>query len=142
MNQAINKHVTCECKCKFDWITCKSNLKWNNDKCRSECKNPKEHVCKKDYALYPAICTWVNHKYSGSIIDSSLIICDKVIEETKTVPKKVPQQELFWKSTSTKSIPANSTSTDFYILSTLLFITIAVLITVSIYCYRIEFRSK
>ena len=90
----------------------------------------------------PAICTWVNHKYSGSIIDSSLIICDKVIEETKTVPKKVPQQELFWKSTSTKSIPANSTSTDFYILSTLLFITIAVLITVSIYCYRIEFRSK
>ena len=96
MNQVINKHVTCECKCKFDGITCKSNLKWNNDKCRSECKNPKEHVCKKDYALYPATCTWVNDKYSGSIIDSSLIICDKVIEETKTVSKTVPQQELFW----------------------------------------------
>ena len=53
-------------------------------------------MCKKDYALYPAACTWVNDKYSGGITDSSLIFCDKVIEETKTVPKKLPQQELFW----------------------------------------------
>lgn len=49
-------------------------------------------MCKKDHALYPATCTWVNDKYSGGITDSLLIICDKVIEETK----KVPQQELFW----------------------------------------------
>ena len=40
MNQKINK----TCTCKFDSIM-------NNDKCRCECKNPKEHhVCKKNYS--------------------------------------------------------------------------------------------
>ena len=36
------KHLSCECECKFDCKKCNSNQKWNNDKCRCGCKNPKE----------------------------------------------------------------------------------------------------
>ena len=46
--KTLTKHISCECKCKFSGSKCNSNQKWNNDKCRCECKNPKEnHVCKK-----------------------------------------------------------------------------------------------
>ena len=27
------KHISCECKCKFDGTKCNSNQWWNNDKC-------------------------------------------------------------------------------------------------------------
>ena len=44
MNQ---KHVAYDCKCKFDVRKCNSNHKWNNNKCRVECKNLiKYRVCK------------------------------------------------------------------------------------------------
>ena len=42
----------------------------------------------------PATCSCENDKYLGSIVDSSMITFDEMIEETK--------------STSTKSIPTNS----------------------------------
>ena len=28
------EHISCDCKCTFDTTTCKSNKKWNNDKCQ------------------------------------------------------------------------------------------------------------
>ena len=31
--KTLTKHVSCECKCKFDETKCKSNQWWNNDKC-------------------------------------------------------------------------------------------------------------
>ena len=44
------KHVSCKCDCKFDSRICNSVQSWNNDKCRNECNNPKEHhACKKYY---------------------------------------------------------------------------------------------
>ena len=39
------KHISCKCKCKFDGRKFNSNQKWNNDKCRCECKNPKKASC-------------------------------------------------------------------------------------------------
>ena len=49
------KHISCECKCKFDGRKYNSNQKSNNDKCRCECKNPGKHfVCEKDYIWNPA----------------------------------------------------------------------------------------
>ena len=32
------KLISCDCKCKFNTISCYSNQKWNNDKCQGECK--------------------------------------------------------------------------------------------------------
>ena len=32
-SKTLTKHVSCECKCKFDSRKCDSNPKWNNHKC-------------------------------------------------------------------------------------------------------------
>ena len=39
------KHISCECKCKFNSAACNSNQKWNNDTCQCKCK--KYCKCKK-----------------------------------------------------------------------------------------------
>ena len=57
---------------------------------------------KKDYIWNPAICSYKNSKYVGSIIEDSVITCDEIKETTKTVPRKI--------------LSTKSTSTIFYIL--------------------------
>ena len=59
--------MSCECKCKFSRRKYKSNQKWNNDKCRCECK--KHHICEEYYICNPATCSWENGRYLASIID-------------------------------------------------------------------------
>ena len=39
------KHISCDCKCKFNSTTCNLNQKWNNETCQFECKN--YCTCKK-----------------------------------------------------------------------------------------------
>ena len=34
----IKWHKTCKCKCRLDAIVCNNKQRWNEDKCRSECK--------------------------------------------------------------------------------------------------------
>ena len=56
---------------------CNSNQKWNNNKCRCDCKNPKNHcVCGKDYIWNHATCSCENGKYLKTIIDDSSNIWD------------------------------------------------------------------
>ena len=45
INKTLTKHISCECKCKFDGRKCNLNQWWDNDKCQCECK--KRHVCEK-----------------------------------------------------------------------------------------------
>ena len=66
------KHISCECKCRFDGRKCNSDKWWNNDKFRCECE--------KDYVWNPATCSCENGKYLTSITDDLAIICDEVIE--------------------------------------------------------------
>ena len=68
---------------------CNTNQKWNNDKCRCECK--KHNVCERDYILKPATCICENGKHLASIIDDSVITCDEIIEET--VPKNFNEKK-------------------------------------------------
>ena len=35
--KTLLKHISCDCKCKFDSTGCNSNQKWNNDKCQWKC---------------------------------------------------------------------------------------------------------
>ena len=39
------KHISWDCKCKFNSTTCNLNQKWNNETCQFECKN--YCTCKK-----------------------------------------------------------------------------------------------
>ena len=67
-------------------------------------------------------------------MDDSAIMCNEIIEsydeETETIPTNFNEN----KTTCKTQI--------FYILLSFLLITIALLITVSIYCYLIKYRAK
>ena len=60
-----------------------------NTKIIRKAGNPtKYHVCKNDYGWNPASCICENGRYARSIIDESVITCDKIIEQTKTHPTR------------------------------------------------------
>ena len=42
-SKTLTKHISRECKCKFDGTKWNSNEWWNNNKCLCECK--KHHIC-------------------------------------------------------------------------------------------------
>ena len=50
-SKTLTRHIQCKCKRKFDGGKCSLNQKWNNDKCRCECK--KYDICEKDYIWNP-----------------------------------------------------------------------------------------
>ena len=50
-SKALTKHMSCKYKCKFDGRKCNSDQKWNNDKCRCNCK--KHNRCEKGYIWNP-----------------------------------------------------------------------------------------
>ena len=77
-SKTLTKHISCQCKCKFDGRKHNSDQWWNNDKCQSECK--KHHVCEKDYVWNPATCSCENGEYLASIIVDSAIKCDEIVE--------------------------------------------------------------
>ena len=33
-SKTLTKHISCECKCRFDGRKCNSDQPWNNDNCR------------------------------------------------------------------------------------------------------------
>ena len=83
-SKILTKHVSCECKCKFDGRKCNSDQKWNIDKCRCKCK--KHHIYELEYIWNPATSSSKSNKYLASIIDDSVLTCDEIIEETKSIP--------------------------------------------------------
>ena len=94
-SKTIAKHTSCKCNCKFDGIKCNSNQKWNNNKCRRECKNPrKHHVCEKDYNWNPRTCTCENGKFLEIIIGDLVFTCDEILEMTKTIPTNFDENEI------------------------------------------------
>ena len=94
------------------------------DKCCCECK--KHQICEKHYN--PATCSWKNDKYLESIINDSLITCDKTMEETKTVPTNFYE----------KKLPVKQKIYMFH----LLFYQLPLLIAVTIYCCLIKYWAK
>ena len=62
----------------------------------------KHHICEKDYVWDPATCNCENRKYLASILDDSVIMCDKVIgsydEEIKTITTDFNEKNITWKA--------------------------------------------
>ena len=71
------KHISCDCKCKFNSTTFNSNQKWNNKTCQCECKP--YHKFKKDYSWNSSLCNCENSKCLKRITDTSVIECDEII---------------------------------------------------------------
>ena len=59
-----------------------------------------------------------------------VVTCDKIIEETKTIPINFNEKK------------ATCKTQNFYILLAFLLITFALLVTVNIYCYMIKYQAK
>ena len=96
--RTLAKHISRKCDCKFDGRKCNSDHNcW--------CKSKKVCFCN------PATC-----------ISDSVVICGKLVEETKTIP--------------TKTVPRRSILTSFYILLFFSLIAIALLITAIIYLIK------
>ena len=77
-SKTLTKHISCECKSRFDGRKCNSDQWRNNRKCWYKCE--KRHVCEKYYIWNPGICRCKNRKYLESIMDDSAITCDEIIE--------------------------------------------------------------
>ena len=75
--KTMTKHISCDCKCKFNSTTCSSNQKWKNKTCQCEFKN----YCKRktDYSWIISTCVCDKSKYLKSIADNSVITCDEII---------------------------------------------------------------
>ena len=114
-SKTLTKHVSLQCKCRYDEKKSNSDQWWNYDKC--QCENKKHCVCEKDFAWNPVTCSCENGKCSASIMHHSAIMLDEIIEwydkETKAVPTNINEKQVVCKT----------------------LITIALLIAISIYCY-------
>ena len=75
-SKTLTKHISWQCKCKFDGRKYNSDQWWNNDKCRCECN--KRHAFEKDYVWNPSASSCENRKYLASIIDKSAIFVLKL----------------------------------------------------------------
>ena len=60
------RHISCDCKSKFNSTAYNSNQKWNNRTCQCECKNYCK--CKKDYSWNPSTDICENSKYLKKIL--------------------------------------------------------------------------
>ena len=73
----MRKHISWDCKSKFNSTVCNSSQKWNNKTCQCECKI--YHKCEKDYSWNPSSWICENSKYLKSIAGTLVIRCDKII---------------------------------------------------------------
>ena len=101
----MTKHISCDCKCKFNSATCNSNQKWRNETYQCECKN--DLKCKKDYSWNPSTCICENNKYLKSIPDTSVIECDEIITVMDIASTKLTNTIVI-NVTSTASINCHS----------------------------------
>ena len=102
-SKILTKHLSCECKYKFDGRKCNSNQKQNNNECQCDYENPKEHnECGKSNIWNPSTCICENVEYLTSTIDNSVIMCDEIINAKDSV------------STTTSANAMRTVSTNFH----------------------------
>ena len=99
-SKTLAKHISCECKCKFDGRRCNAVQWCNNHKWWCDCE--KRHLCEKEYIWNPSTCSCENGKYLASTMDDSAIMCDEIIDaEAKSNSNAKSNEE------EAKPVPAN-----------------------------------
>ena len=85
----IGWYETCKCKCRLNASVCNSKQRWNEDKCRCECKELIDNgKCDKGFIRNPRNCECERHKSCdiGQYLDYENCkrrkkIVDKLVEE-------------------------------------------------------------
>ena len=67
----IKWHKTCKCKRRLDASVCNNKHRWNEDKCRCECKVIDKGGCDKGFIWNPSNCEYECDKscYIGEYLD-------------------------------------------------------------------------
>ena len=76
----IKWHETCKCKCRLDASTCNNKKRWNNDKCRRECKELIDKgISDKEYFWNLVIVNVnvINHVILASIQTMKMVSVEK-----------------------------------------------------------------
>ena len=95
----IKWHKTYKCKCRLDASVCNNKQRWNEDKCRCECKELIKGMCDKGFIWNPSNCEcecdklcyirtcldYKNCKCRKRIIDKLVEECSENIYENKTL---------------------------------------------------------
>ena len=96
----IKWHETYKCKCRLDASVCNNKQRWDNDKCRCECKelinkgicdkgyiwNPSNYKCESDKSCdFGEYLDYKNFKYRDKLVDKLVEECNENIEETSLV---------------------------------------------------------
>ena len=96
----IKWHKTCKCRCRLDARVCNNKQRWNEDKCRRECKELiDKEMCDKRFVWNPSNCEcecdkscdigeylhYKNCKCRKRIIDKLVDECSKNIYENETL---------------------------------------------------------
>ena len=94
----IKWHETCKGECRLDPIVSNNKQRWNNDKCRCECKELIDKgVCDKGSIWNPSNCEWEcdkscnfneyldykNCKCKKRLVDKLVVDCNETIDEVK-----------------------------------------------------------
>ena len=83
----IEKHKSCECKCKLNKDACNNKQIWNKDTCKCECKkiNIKE-VCDSGFIWNQSVCICQCNKYCDiyECLDQKNCICRGKMAESLT----------------------------------------------------------
>ena len=141
-SKILTKHLSCECKCKFDATKLISNQKWKSEKCWCECKNPKKlDACEKVYIWNPSIWICKNGEYSESTIDDSVITCDAIVNAEDSV---LTNGSAYVMSTVSTYFHNNKERyrMDCYILYTVILMIILLFIIAIICLHYAKHRSK
>ena len=131
--KTLTKHLSCECKCRFDG---KNEIQINGEITINVDVSVEKfmYVKKNEYVWNLSKCICESEKYLASIMDDSMITYDGVInlydEKIKTIPTNFYEKKVTCK---TQKI---------FVLLAFLLITIKLLITVSINCYMIKYQTK
>ena len=95
----INWHETCKCQCRLNAVVCNNKQRWNNDKCRCECKEfIDKGVYDEGYAWNPncececdkscdsgEYLDYESCKCRKRLVDNLVDECDETIEEVKII---------------------------------------------------------
>ena len=94
----IEWHETCKCECKFEANFCNNKQRWNEDKCRCECKELIDKgVCDKGFIWNPSnwesefgkacdvgeYLDYQNCNYRKKLVAPLIEECTETVEEVK-----------------------------------------------------------
>ena len=138
-------HKTCKCICRLTASICYSRRRWNDDKCRCECKELIDKgICDRGFIWNPSNCECECDKSCGigRYLDYKKCACwsrivDRLVEECSNV---TDENKIYNETLNT--IPSNDcASCTTYIVLFALFLTTSVIIG-RVFVYFYYWRSK